>query len=82
MTAYHDGEVFLYGSLFTGSLTPSTEEQLVDSIDQYMQFVRGGPTWATLVLHEQTRIAATRLVWMAVILKYSSETCRPISNGI
>ena len=28
-TAYRDGEVLLYDSLFPGSLTPSTEEQLV-----------------------------------------------------
>ena len=28
-TAYHNGEVLLYDSLFPGYLTPSTEEQLV-----------------------------------------------------
>ena len=28
-TAYHHRQVYIYDSLFTGSLTPSTEEQLV-----------------------------------------------------
>ena len=27
VTAYHDGEILLYGSLFPGSLSPSIEEQ-------------------------------------------------------
>ena len=35
---------------------------------------------SALVLYEQTRISATRLVWTAVILN-SSETGRPPSNG-
>ena len=34
---------------------------------------------SALVLHEQTRIAATKHVWIAVILK-SSETSGPLSN--
>ena len=34
---------------------------------------------SALVLHEQTRIAATRFVWTAVILN-SSETSGPLSN--
>ena len=35
---------------------------------------------SALVLHEQTRITGTRLVWTMVILN-GSETSGPISNG-
>ena len=35
---------------------------------------------SALILYEQTRLAATRLVWTAMILN-CSETSRPLSNG-
>ena len=42
--------------------------------------VNSFPARSALVLHEQTRIAVTRLVWTAVILD-SSETSGPLSNS-
>ena len=52
MTAYHHGEDFLYDSLFTGSLTPSTEEQLVRL---YQPAVRNNCLMVTAVSVQQQK---------------------------